>query len=111
MIDSGREGNIARFMNHSCNPNCETMTWSVNGEKRIGIYSLRDIEPREELTFNYQLMQTGVTKTKCLCNEPNCAGFIGDKIKRYFKCLLSIVFLPTVDLIAYKLCHNCYGSG
>lgn len=81
MIDSGREGNIARFMNHSCNPNCETMTWSVNGEKRIGIYSLKDIELGEELTFNYQLMQTGVAKTKCLCNESNCAGFIGDKIK------------------------------
>ena len=68
-------------MNHSCNPNCTTTTWSVGGDKRIGIFSIKDIEPDEELTFNYQLMQAGNRKTKCLCKSENCASFIGDKIK------------------------------
>merc|ERR1712062_73707 len=74
IIDSGREGNISRFMNHSCNPNCTTTTWSVGGDKRIGIFSIKDIEPDEELTFNYQLMQAGNRKTKCLCKSENCAS-------------------------------------
>ena len=81
VIDSGHEGNVSRFLNHSCNPNCETTTWSVDGDKRIGIFCLKDIEHNEELTFNYQLMQAGNRKTKCLCNSINCANFIGDKIK------------------------------
>lgn len=55
MIDAGPEGNMARFMNHSCTPNCITQNWTVNGDTRVGLFALTDIPPATELTFNYQV--------------------------------------------------------
>ena len=43
MIDAGRHGNLARFINHSCAPNASTECWSVNSQKRIGIFANQDI--------------------------------------------------------------------
>jgi len=37
------QGNIARFINHSCDPNCETQKWWVRGETSIGIFAKKDI--------------------------------------------------------------------
>ena len=54
IIDAGPKGNIARFMNHSCKPNCETEKWTVNGDTRVGIFAQADIPAGTELTFNYQ---------------------------------------------------------
>lgn len=47
MIDAGPKGNSARFINHSCSPNCETQKWTVNGDVRIGLFALCDIEAGE----------------------------------------------------------------
>lgn len=47
MIDAGPKGNSSRFMNHSCSPNCETQKWTVNGDVRIGLFALCDIEACE----------------------------------------------------------------
>lgn len=44
---------LARFVNHSCEPNCEIQKWSVNGRFRMGLFAQRDIEPGEELTYDY----------------------------------------------------------
>lgn len=43
IIDAGPKGNQARFMNHSCQPNCETQKWTVNGDTRVGLFALEDI--------------------------------------------------------------------
>ena len=43
IIDAGPKGNLARFMNHSCQPNCETQKWVVNGATRVGLFALQDI--------------------------------------------------------------------
>ncbi|XP_059382692.1 histone-lysine N-methyltransferase, H3 lysine-36 specific isoform X4 [Carassius carassius] len=43
IIDAGPKGNEARFMNHSCQPNCETQKWTVNGDTRVGLFALTDI--------------------------------------------------------------------
>lgn len=43
-IDAGPKGNIGRFMNHSCEPNCETQKWTVGGITRIGLFAIEDIE-------------------------------------------------------------------
>ena len=43
VIDAGPKGNLARFMNHSCDPNVETQKWDVNGDIRIGLFALTDI--------------------------------------------------------------------
>ena len=64
MIDAGPRGNLARFINHSCDPNCFTEPWMVNQDVRVGIFAKVDIQPGEELTFNYQLEQHGEAKTK-----------------------------------------------
>jgi SET domain-containing protein len=43
MIDPTYKGNMARFINHSCAPNCITEKWHVLGEICVGIFSIRDI--------------------------------------------------------------------
>ena len=55
MLDAGQKGNDARFMNHSCEPNCVTQKWTVQGETRVGLFALRSIPAGTELTFNYHL--------------------------------------------------------
>ncbi|XP_043520102.1 histone-lysine N-methyltransferase NSD2 isoform X2 [Frieseomelitta varia] len=82
MIDAEPKGNLSRFMNHSCSPNCETQKWTVNGDTRIGLFALCDIIAGEELTFNYNLVCDGETRKPCLCGASNCSGFIGLKVQK-----------------------------
>ncbi|KAJ8348446.1 hypothetical protein SKAU_G00270350 [Synaphobranchus kaupii] len=81
IIDAGPKGNQARFMNHSCQPNCETQKWTVNGDTRVGLFALTDIPTGTELTFNYNLECLGSGKTVCKCGAPNCSGFLGVRPK------------------------------
>lgn len=53
VIDPTNSGNIARFINHSCDPNCQTTKWQVLDEVAVGIFAIKDIQEDEELTFNY----------------------------------------------------------
>lgn len=66
-------------MNHSCQPNCETQKWTVNGDNRVGLFAIQDIPADEELTFNYNLVCVGKGQKECKCNAPNCKGYIGVK--------------------------------
>lgn len=79
LLDAGPKGNVARFMNHSCQPNCETQKWTVNGDTRVGLFALQDIPANTELTFNYNLESIGTDRKPCMCRAPNCSGFIGVK--------------------------------
>uniref|UniRef100_A0A8C9WFM8 Histone-lysine N-methyltransferase, H3 lysine-36 specific n=1 Tax=Scleropages formosus TaxID=113540 RepID=A0A8C9WFM8_SCLFO len=81
IIDAGPKGNQSRFMNHSCQPNCETQKWTVNGDTRVGLFALTDVPPGTELTFNYNLECLGNGKTVCKCGAPNCSGFLGVRPK------------------------------
>ncbi|XP_075456937.1 histone-lysine N-methyltransferase, H3 lysine-36 specific isoform X3 [Ascaphus truei] len=81
VIDAGPKGNFARFMNHCCQPNCETQKWTVNGDTRVGLFALCDIKSGIELTFNYNLECLGNGKTVCKCGAPNCSGFLGVRPK------------------------------
>ncbi|XP_068933766.1 histone-lysine N-methyltransferase, H3 lysine-36 specific isoform X1 [Petaurus breviceps papuanus] len=83
IIDAGPKGNYARFMNHCCQPNCETQKWSVNGDTRVGLFALSDIKAGTELTFNYNLECLGNGKTVCKCGAPNCSGFLGVRPKNH----------------------------
>jgi SET domain-containing protein len=47
VIDPTEKGNLARFINHSCEPNCITQKWNVFGEICIGIFALKDLEENQ----------------------------------------------------------------
>ena len=71
-LDGNVPWNIARLINHSCDPNCEA--W-ITG-KRIFIHALRDIHPGEELTFDYGFDIDSYEEHPCLCGRENCVGYI-----------------------------------
>ncbi|BHF72925.1 Histone-lysine N-methyltransferase setd1b [Sparganum proliferum] len=54
VIDATMFGNNARFINHSCQPNCYAKIITVEGKKKIVIYSKRDIQVMEEITYDYK---------------------------------------------------------
>ena len=85
MLDAGPRGNIARFVNHSCDPNSETQKWTVNGDTRIGLFAIEDMPAGTELSFNYQFESMGEIKKACLCGAANCSGFIGKKVQKLKK--------------------------
>lgn len=78
-VDATKKGNLGRFCNHSCNPNCYVDKWVVGEKLRMGIFAERKIKTGEELTFNYNVDRYGADPQPCYCGEPNCTGFIGGK--------------------------------
>jgi histone-lysine N-methyltransferase SETD2 len=80
IIDATRKGNLARFINHCCEPNCRTAIWTINGEKRVGIFAAEDIPKDTELTYDYKFEMYGKQRRqRCKCGAENCKGFIGKK--------------------------------
>jgi len=78
-VDATKKGNLGRFCNHSCNPNCYVDKWVVGDKLRMGIFAERNIKPGEELVFNYNVDRYGANPQPCYCAESNCTGFIGGK--------------------------------
>lgn len=83
VIDAGDGGNAARWINHSCDPNCET----DEEESRIFIYALRDIAPGEELFYDYKIVPAE-RRTKrvekhfaCFCGAKKCRGTMLEPVK------------------------------
>jgi SET domain-containing protein len=78
MIDATVGGNEARFINHSCEPNCEAYVFN----DRVYIYAMRGIARNEELTFDYKLAPAKKSARKqydqmqfaCHCGSPSCRG-------------------------------------
>lgn len=78
-VDATKKGNLGRFCNHSCSPNCYVDKWVVGDKLRMGIFALRKIRAGEELVFNYNVDRYGAEPQPCYCGEANCVGFIGGK--------------------------------
>ncbi|KAJ4300963.1 histone methyltransferase set1 [Kalmusia sp. IMI 367209] len=78
VIDATKMGGIARFINHSCTPNCTAKIIRVEGTKRIVIYALRDIGQDEELTYDYKFEREldATDRIPCLCGSVGCKGFL-----------------------------------
>src|SRR5690606_26096970 len=78
IIDGGEKGNDARWINHSCGPNCEAQE-NASG-KKVYIVALHDIPAGDELFYDYGLIMEGrITKTlrrqyQCLCGKKECRG-------------------------------------
>ena len=71
-IDGKVLSNTARYINHSCDPNCITELT----QRSIWVLALRDIQAGEELTFNYRY---DTKKQRCHCGASNCCGYILDE--------------------------------
>ncbi|MGH8031915.1 MAG: SET domain-containing protein [Luteimonas sp.] len=84
VVDANSSGNIARWINHSCSPNCEAVIEeNANGKRhkdKVFIEAIRAIDDGEELSYNYgiTLAERHTPKLKmlwaCLCGSPNCTG-------------------------------------
>src|SRR5512141_2380690 len=76
VIDAAVGGNEARFINHSCDPNCE----AVDDHGRIFIEAVRTIQPGDEITYDYHLERPGPYRAErawryaCRCGARNCRG-------------------------------------
>ena len=71
-LDGNVGWNPARFINHSCAANCEA-EWD---EDRLWIVALRNIQPGEELSFNYGYDLEDYRDHPCLCGTTACVGYI-----------------------------------
>ncbi len=84
VIDANVDGNVARWINHSCAPNCEAvLEENTKGKPRkdkVFIEAIRDIQPGEELTYNYGIVlaERHTAKLKkiwgCKCGSKKCTG-------------------------------------
>jgi SET domain-containing protein len=85
VIDGGDHGNASRFINHSCEPNCE----AIEDNGRIYIYAIQDIKAGEELSYSYPLVyegrHTAAVKRAfaCRCGAPTCSGtMLAPKVRK-----------------------------
>ncbi|GAM89196.1 hypothetical protein ANO11243_072330 [Dothideomycetidae sp. 11243] len=78
IVDATKKGGIARFINHSCTPNCTAKIIKVEGTRRIVIYALKDISKNEELTYDYKFEREYESNDRipCLCGSVGCKGFL-----------------------------------
>jgi histone-lysine N-methyltransferase MLL3 len=73
VIDATLSGGLARYINHSCNPNCVTEIVEVDREYRIIIFAKRRINRGEELSYDYKFdIEDESHKISCNCGSPNC---------------------------------------
>jgi SET domain-containing protein len=84
VIDAGINGNEARFINHGCDPNCQ----SVSMNKRVFIEAIRTILPGDELSYDYQIQRDPEDAPEvdvifaCRCGAPSCRGSMLEPRKR-----------------------------
>jgi histone-lysine N-methyltransferase SETD1 len=87
VVDATVQGGVARYLNHSCAPNCWTRripgpveeVWARGARAlRVCIYALRDIVPGEELTYDYKFeRETDPGKrVPCHCGAATCSGYM-----------------------------------
>lgn len=94
-LDASNMGSIARFANHSCDPTCQMQKWTVLGESRIVLTSLRALEPGSEITYiyNFESIGDGSVSTEenlicaqpCRCGSWFCSGRVGKPPKAWDK--------------------------
>ncbi|XP_072140057.1 histone-lysine N-methyltransferase 2A isoform X2 [Mobula birostris] len=77
VVDATMHGNAARFINHSCEPNCYSRVINVDGQKHIVIFAVRKIYRGEELTYDYKFpIEDASNKLPCNCGAKKCRKFL-----------------------------------
>ena len=92
MILDATRGSIARFINHSCEPNCRMIKWTVAGKPRMALFAGdAGIMTGEELTYDYKFNPYSVKNVQeCRCGTPTCRGVLGPKPKEIKDALKSL---------------------
>lgn len=72
LLDATAKGGLARYLNHSCGPNCETQYWMVKGETRVGIFARQAIKAGTELCYDYNLQWNGFARVRCALSMLQC---------------------------------------
>ncbi|GAB7362761.1 hypothetical protein MBLNU230_g3066t1 [Neophaeotheca triangularis] len=81
LIIDGTKGSMARFINHSCAPNCTVKMVKVNGTPRMGVFAGEEgIMTGEELSYDYNFDNFGENRQVCYCGAPNCRGFLSKRL-------------------------------
>jgi len=81
-LDARNKGSLARFINHSCEPNCELQKWTVMGFTRIAVVALQGIEKGVELSFDYQFSTIEPAFFVCICGSTHCRGTLAGSAKQ-----------------------------
>lgn len=91
MILDATRGSIARFVNHSCAPNCRMIKWTVAGKPRMALFAGDNgIMTGEELTYDYNFNPYSVKNVQeCRCGAEGCRGVLGPKPKEIRETLRS----------------------
>ncbi|KAG9482525.1 hypothetical protein GDO78_011284 [Eleutherodactylus coqui] len=77
VVDATMHGNAARFINHSCEPNCYSRVIPIDGQKHIVIFAMRKIYRGEELTYDYKFpIEDASNKLVCNCGTKKCRKFL-----------------------------------
>ncbi|XP_041850190.1 histone-lysine N-methyltransferase 2A isoform X3 [Melanotaenia boesemani] len=77
VVDATVHGNAARFINHSCEPNCYSRVITTDGQKHIVIFASRRIYRGEELTYDYKFpIEDASNKLPCNCGAKKCRKFL-----------------------------------
>lgn len=77
IVDATLCGNAARYINHSCAPNCYSKTIRVDNNRNVvGIFSKRRIQRGEELSYDYQFPFDESDRVECGCGAEHCKGFM-----------------------------------
>ncbi|KAL7750307.1 hypothetical protein RI367_004079 [Sorochytrium milnesiophthora] len=78
ILDATVTGNMARFVNHSCDPNCSAKILTIDDVKRVIIFAARNIDSGEELTYDYKFQPEDepARKLRCFCGAKNCRGYM-----------------------------------
>ena len=77
-LDGYPKYNTARWINHSCDPNCET----INIDDHIWIIAIKDIKKGEEISYDYGYSLDDFEEHPCRCGSENCVGYIVDEKHR-----------------------------
>lgn len=82
LVIDGTKGSMARFINHSCEPNCEVRMVKVNGTPRMGVFAGSEggIMSGEELTYDYNFDNFGEQAQKCYCGTAKCRGTLSRRL-------------------------------
>jgi histone-lysine N-methyltransferase ASH1L len=81
LVLDGKKGSIARFINHSCAPNCEVKMTRVGQVSRIGVYAGQGgIMTGEELSYDYNFETFGGYTCACYCGSQHCRGYLGKRL-------------------------------